>query len=102
MVDRCRQAGSAGCSSSTSLRSRGCSAKRAIKCALVERVPGGAERPLTNEKFYIPGTLLEARIDNTNPLAWGMDRTAMIFFDHSPAFRLDPEASIKGVKPVAW
>jgi hypothetical protein len=25
----------------------------------------------------------------------------MIFFDHSPAFRLDPEASI-GRKPVAW
>jgi hypothetical protein len=73
-----------------------------IKDALVERVPGGAERPLPNEKFYIPGTILEARVDNTNPLAYGMDEHAMIFFDHSPAFRLEPEASLQGVKPVAW
>ncbi len=73
-----------------------------IKDALVERIPGGAERPLPNEKFYIPGTILEARVDNTNPLAYGMDDHAMIFFDHSPAFRLDPEASLQGVKPVAW
>jgi hypothetical protein len=73
-----------------------------IKDALVERVAGGTERPLPNEKFYIPGTILEARVDNTNPLAYGMDEHAMIFFDHSPAFRLEPEASLKGVKPVAW
>ena len=73
-----------------------------IKDALVERVAGGAERPLPNEKFYIPGTILEARVDNTNPLAYGMDDHAMIFFDHSPAFRLEPEASLHGVKPVAW
>ena len=73
-----------------------------IKDALVERVAGGAERPLPNEKFYIPGTILEARVDNTNPLAYGMDDHAMIFFDHSPAFRLEPEASLQGVKPVVW
>ena len=85
--------------SSTSM---GYHAKLPIKDALVERVAGGAERPLPNEKFYIPGTLLEARIDNTNPLAWGMNQTAMIFFDHSPAFHLDPAAAINGVRPVAW
>ncbi|HEV3141285.1 MAG TPA: hypothetical protein VGY57_12245, partial [Vicinamibacterales bacterium] len=85
--------------SSTSM---GYHAKLPIKDALVERVAGGAERALPNEKFYIPGTLLEARIDNSNPLAWGMDQTAMIFFDHSPAFRLDPAAASRSVKPVAW
>jgi hypothetical protein len=72
-----------------------------IKDALVERI-NGAERPLPNEKFYIPGTILEARIDNTNPLAYGMDDHAMVFFDHSPAFRLEPAASLQAVKPVAW
>src|SRR6266851_5744979 len=59
------------------------------------------ERPLPPEKFYIPGTLLEARVDNTNPVAYGVDGTAMVFFDHSPAFRLEPEAALKGVRPVA-
>jgi Zinc carboxypeptidase len=73
-----------------------------IKNALVERVAGFAERPLPAEKFFIPGTLLEARVDNTNPLAYGIDEKTMIFFDHSPAFRLQSEAPLKGVKAVAW
>jgi len=72
-----------------------------IKDALVERV-NGRERPLPAEKFYIPGTILEARVDNTNPLAYGMGEHAMIFFDHSPAFRLEPAAALRGVRPVAW
>jgi hypothetical protein len=73
-----------------------------IADALVERVAGGAERPLPREKYYIPGSILEARIDNTNPLAYGMDEKAMVFYDESPAFRLLPGAALKGVKPVAW
>ena len=72
-----------------------------IRDALVERVDG-VERPLPEEKFYVPGSILEARIDNANPLAYGMEETAMIFFDHSPAFRLEPAAVLEGVKPVAW
>ena len=65
--------------------------------ALVERV-GGADRRLTAEKFYVPGSILDARVDNTHPLAYGMGERAMIYFDHSPAFRLQPSA--KGVAPV--
>jgi hypothetical protein len=72
-----------------------------IRNALVERV-NGEERPLPREKYYIPGTILEARIDNTNPLAYGMDERAMVMWDESPAFRVQPEALLKGVKPVAW
>jgi hypothetical protein len=73
-----------------------------IHDALVERIAGGAERPLPREKYYIPGSILEARIDNTQPLAYGMDERSMVFYDESPAFRLAPEAGLKGVKPVAW
>jgi hypothetical protein len=72
-----------------------------IKDALVERV-NGVERALPAEKFYVPGSILEARIDNTNPLAYGMDERSMVYFDHSEAFRLEPAAVLKGVKPVAW
>ena len=60
------------------------------------------QRPLPREKYYVPGSILEARIDNTNPLAYGMDDHAFVFYDESPAFRLQPEAALKGVKPVAW
>jgi hypothetical protein len=73
-----------------------------IRDALVERTATGAERPLPREKFFIPGTILEARIDATNPLAYGMTDHAMVMWDESPAFRLQPEAQLKGVKPVAW
>jgi hypothetical protein len=73
-----------------------------IRDALVERAAGGAERPLAREKYYIPGSILDARIDNTQPLAYGMGEHAMVFYDESPAFRLQPEAAMKGVKPIAW
>jgi hypothetical protein len=72
-----------------------------IRNALVE-VVNGAERPLPREKYYVPGSILEARIDNTNPLAYGMEQHAFVFYDESPAFRLRPEAALRGVKPVAW
>jgi hypothetical protein len=72
-----------------------------IRDALVETV-NGATRPLPREKFYVPGSILEARIDNTHPLAYGMPARAMVFYDESPAFRLQPEASLKNVKPIAW
>jgi hypothetical protein len=31
-----------------------------------------------------------------------MGEHAMVFYDESPAFRLAPEAALRGVKPVAW
>jgi hypothetical protein len=70
--------------------------------ALVERLADGAERPLPREKFYIPGSILQVRVDSTNPLAYGMSERLDVFFDNSPVFRLKPEAPLKGIKPVAW
>jgi hypothetical protein len=73
-----------------------------IANALTEKSPEGGERPLTREKFYVPGSVLQVRVDNTNPLAYGLGEKVDVFFDNSPVFRLQPEAAIKGVKPVAW
>jgi hypothetical protein len=72
-----------------------------VRNALTERV-NGVERPLPDEKFYVPGAILQARVDNTNPLAYGLENSVDIFFDHSEAFRLLPDAELKGVKAVAW
>jgi hypothetical protein len=69
---------------------------------LVEKSQSGVERHLAAEKFYVPGSLLEVRIDNTNPLAYGMGTRADLFFDNSPVFKFKPEASLQGVKPIAW
>ena len=41
---------------------------------------------LPRDKFYIPGSLMRANVDNTNPLAYGMPDKVDIFFDNSPVF----------------
>ena len=46
-----------------------------VKNYLTEVGADGKEHPLPREKFYIPGSLLKANIDNTNPLAYGMPRS---------------------------
>ncbi len=70
--------------------------------ALTERAADGTEHPLPPEKFYIPGSLLTATVDNTNPLAYGAPEHIDVFFDRSPVFRLNPDAALKGTAPVAW
>jgi hypothetical protein len=69
--------------------------------ALVEVTQDG-EKPLSQDKFYVPGSVLQVSVDNTNPLAYGMGTKADVFFDHSPAFHARPDASLKGVRSVAW
>ncbi|MGA1308631.1 MAG: M14 family metallopeptidase, partial [Gemmatimonadaceae bacterium] len=67
---------------------------------LVERTPEGADRPLGNAKFYVPGSLLEVAVDSTAPGALGMGRRAIVMFDNSPVFRLAPDAAARGVRPL--
>ena len=52
---------------------------------------------LSREQFYVPGSLMRATIDTTNPLAFGMGPEAIVFFDNSPVFKLDGD-----VQKVAW
>ncbi len=58
--------------------------------------------PLSRTKYYVPGSVLRAAIDNSNPIAYGFDKTADVFFDNSPVYDLEPEASLKGVRPLMW
>jgi len=70
--------------------------------ALVERTADGQEKPLSREKFYVPGSVLQVSVDNTDPVAYGMPSVADVFFENSPVFRMPPDAELHGVKPVAW
>ena len=69
---------------------------------LVEVQQDGSERPLPGTKYYIPGSILRVAVDNTNPLAYGLDKQVDVFFDNSPVMELAPNATLRGVKPVAW
>jgi hypothetical protein len=73
-----------------------------LKNGLTEKLQNGQERRLTREKFYVPGSVLQVSLDNTNPIAYGMGTTADVFFDNSPVFKMAPDATLKGVKPIAW
>jgi hypothetical protein len=42
--------------------------------------------------FYIPGSILEVKVDTTSPIAFGSTPTLPIFFEQSPSFRVTGEA----------
>lgn len=69
---------------------------------LVEVAQDGTEKPLPGTKFYIPGSIMSVAVDNTNPLAFGLEKKVDVFFDSSPVLELAPNASLAGIKPVAW
>jgi hypothetical protein len=45
---------------------------------------------------------LKTRIDNNNPLAYGMPETVDVFYDNSPVFRMEPSAALKKTNAVGW
>lgn len=60
---------------------------------------GEKPKPLPREKFYIPGSVVRARVDNTHPLAWGLGPQVDFMFHASPVFRLKTADTIC---KVAW
>ena len=66
--------------------------------ALTETVEG-TQRRIPNTKFYVPGSVLEASVDTTLPIAYGLPPKVDMFFSNSPAFRVQKDAH---TQPIAW
>ncbi len=62
----------------------------------------GQLQPLPQEKYYVPGSVLQAKVDNRQPLAYGLPEEVNFYFNNSPVFQLTPEAAGQGVQSVAW
>lgn len=76
--------------------------KLPVRNALTETVDG-KERPLPGENFYIPGSILQVRIDSTQKQTWGMNANSNMYFAFSPVFKVAPDAIADGkVKPLIW
>jgi hypothetical protein len=45
-------------------------------------------RPLPRSKYFVPGSVLTARVDTEHPVAAGMQQRTDFFFDNSPVFRI--------------
>ena len=75
-----------------------------ITSHLVENTATGerSTTPLPSSKYYVPGSILEMRVDNTAPLAHGMDERTNAFFDESPVWALTPAAASQGIRRIAW
>jgi len=58
--------------------------------------------PLNRDQYYVPSSILQVKLNNSLPIAWGMKERVDIFFDNSPVFRLKPDAEKMGITPVAW
>ncbi|MBS0505077.1 MAG: peptidase [Proteobacteria bacterium] len=58
----------------------------------------GKRKPIPATDYYIPGSILSARFDVTDPLAYGMPERADVFFYNSPVFTLTGDTA----KKVAW
>ncbi|WP_126973288.1 M14 family metallopeptidase [Gynurincola endophyticus] len=73
-----------------------------VKNALVE-IQNGKEVRLTNEKYYIPGSILEVDFDAAHPAVWGMKSKADVYFDNSAVFHVAPKSLADGsIQPLAW
>jgi hypothetical protein len=57
--------------------------------------------PLARARYFVPGSVLSARVDITHPIAAGMTPRTDFFFDNSPVFRLGPGAAAAGVRAIA-
>jgi len=58
--------------------------------------------PLPRTKYYVPGSLLQVRLDTTLAATRGMLQYTDVFFDNSPVWRLQAGAAPAGISPIAW
>ncbi|MDP2955141.1 MAG: M14 family metallopeptidase [Longimicrobiales bacterium] len=59
-------------------------------------------QPLANLDYFIPGTLIDMKIEPLTPVTAGMGTYAPVMFSRSPTFRLGAGAEAQGVKKIGW
>ena len=63
---------------------------------------------LPRARYFVPGSVLSARVDTSHPAAAGVSAAAGVparvdfFFDNSPVFKLGSGAAAAGVRAIAW
>jgi hypothetical protein len=57
---------------------------------------------LPRAKYFVPGSILGARVATDQPAAVGARERTDFFFDNSPVFKLKTGAESAGLTPIAW
>ncbi|MBU3077484.1 M14 family metallopeptidase [Sphingomonas quercus] len=60
----------------------------------------GKRVPVPGTQFYVPGSILSAQVDVSDPLAYGLPATADVFYYNNPVYSL-PDGD-PSVRRVAW
>jgi hypothetical protein len=58
----------------------------------------GKTKPVPSTDFYIPGSILTAKVDPSDPLAYGVPETVNLFYNNNPVF----SATDPSVRKVSW
>ncbi len=64
------------------------------------KTENGQTKPYSTRELYIPGSVLRAKVDPKQPLAYGAADQVDVFFDRSPTYTIKADA--KGVAKVSW
>ncbi len=64
-----------------------------VRNALVEADENGRMRAIANTKFYIPGSILQVKLNRTD-LTAGLEERLDVMFDSSPAFQVAADAPV--------
>jgi hypothetical protein len=51
-----------------------------------------ASASFDRKSFYVPGSILQVSVDNTNPIAFGSTPTVPIFYENGPVFHVSGDA----------
>ncbi len=70
--------------------------------ALTETGEDGKPVSLPMTKYFVPGSVLRVRVDNTQPAAHGLPEEVDVFFNRSPVFRIAAGINGPGLETVAW
>jgi len=82
--------------SSTSLAEH---ARLPVRDHLIDPTTGGG---LRSEEFFIPGSLLDVRLDRVSPLVHGLEDRLDVMYSRDPVFTLTSGAAARGVRRIGW
>ena len=61
----------------------------------------GKAHPVPANKFYVPGSIVTAKTDPTEPLAYGVPETVNLFYYNNPVFAISADGAAT-VRKVSW
>lgn len=73
-----------------------------FKLPVQNHLAGRDNKPLTQDDFYIPPSILDMKVDAKAPVAYGIGERANHIYAGSPVFRFKADYDATMVKPIAW